>query len=356
MCGHPGPWCFTWLFFILSSSSSSSPPWAVSSKALCSREFSPCQALTSCRDKGRGRERAGAPQQTPPPGDRPSAGAATASPKSPSIRAEVAPPGPSPPGEHAANIPAGAKAKRAPERGRQRGRRPQEAERSPSARERSAWGCGAQVPSRAPLCSARALAAIAFLRLYWKVEEVASANRGNWVKFQLGLSLPSSSVVAVLATSIQQPLAYVCSVPTGLLRTPALRSLSSLSSGVRPVPSSGVRTLRPEALLERDHPHTTTAALIAAPRCSSRAGSGDAGGGVHVHGCARVCERVCMCTAQGGSERQRFREHVPTELIAAASGSYKYCISRPKIGIHTCCSASKRATRQGKAGSGEHCL
>lgn len=75
-----------------------------------------------------------------------------------------------------------------------------------------------------------------------------------------------------------------------------------------------------------------------------------------MHGCARVCERVCVCTARGGSERQRFGEHVPTELIAAASGSYKYCISRTKIGIHTCCSASRRATRQGKAGSGKHCL
>lgn len=247
MCGHPGPWCFTWLFFILSSSSSSSPPWAVSSKALCSREFSPCQALTSCGDKGRGRERDRAPQPTPPPGDRPGAGAATASPKSPSIRAEVAPAGLSPLGEHAATIPAGAKAKRAPERGRERSRRPQEAERSPSARERSARGCGAQVPSRAPLCSARALAAIAFLRLCWKVEEVASANRGNGVKFQLGLSSPSGSVVAVLATSLQQPLAYLRSVPKGLLRPPALQPPSSLGSGVRPVPSSGVRTLRPEA-------------------------------------------------------------------------------------------------------------
>lgn len=248
MCGHPGPWCFTWLFFILSSSSSSSPPWAVSSKALCSREFSPCQALTSCRDKGRGRERAGAPQPTPPPGDRPGAGAATASPESPSIRAGVAPAGPSPPGEHAANVPAGAKAKQAPEQGRQRGRRPQEAERSPSARERSTRGCGAQVPSRAPLCSARALAAIAFLRLYWKVEEVASANRGNGVKFQLGLSLPSGSVVAVLATSLQQPLAYLRSVPKGLLQPPALQPLSSLGSGILPVPSSGARTLRPKAV------------------------------------------------------------------------------------------------------------
>lgn len=58
----------------------------------------------------------------------------------------------------------------------------------PKCKERSTQGYGAQVPSHAPLCSAQALAAIAFLHLYWKLEKVASANRGNGVTFQLALS------------------------------------------------------------------------------------------------------------------------------------------------------------------------
>lgn len=49
----PSLQCCTWLFFILSSCSSSLPG-AVSSTGLCCREFSPCQVLTSCGDKGWG--------------------------------------------------------------------------------------------------------------------------------------------------------------------------------------------------------------------------------------------------------------------------------------------------------------
>lgn len=61
--------------------------------------------------------------------------------------------------------------------------------------------------------------------------------------------------------------------------------------------------------------------------------------------CARLYTRAGMCTAQVVSNRQCFQEHVPTALVTAERGSYKYCISRTEIGIHTCCSVS---TRQGK--------
>lgn len=114
----------------------------------------------------------------------------------------------------------------APEQRKQSERRSKVAFRAPAPQreaqvqgERSTRGCGAQVPSHAPLCSARALAAIAFLRLYWKLEEVASANRGNWVTFQLALSSRGCSEVPVLTTACPAaphlPAQHLCTRPAG---------------------------------------------------------------------------------------------------------------------------------------------
>lgn len=114
------------------------------------------------------------------------------------------------------------------------------------------------------------------------------------------------------------------------LPSPALGAPSSPGSGSAPYRSS-----QPRQLLGRAHPRTTMVALITTPSC-----------GVCV--CARLHTHAGMCTAQVVSNRQSLQEHVPMALITAECGSYKYCISRTEIGIQTCCSVSKRATRQGK--------
>ena len=131
-------------------------------------------------------------------GDRPSTGAATASQEVPAPE-QTAAPGPSLPGERSTDSPE--HRKRSRRRSKAAFWAPVPQREAQEQGERSARGCGAQVPSRAPLCSARARAAIAFLRLCWKLEEVASANRGNWVTFQLALSSRDCSEVPVLATT-----------------------------------------------------------------------------------------------------------------------------------------------------------
>lgn len=156
-------------------------------------------------------------QTAPSPGDTPSTGAAT---QEVPASEQTAPPGPSAPGEHSADSPE-QKAKRAPERGDVLG---SGATERPSARTAECQDCRTQVPSRAPLCSARARAAIAFLHLYWKVEEVASGNRGNWVIFQLALNSQDCLWLSLsLPPPFQRPLAClhsICAHPAGLACRP----------------------------------------------------------------------------------------------------------------------------------------
>lgn len=71
-------------------------------------------------------------------------------------------------------------------------------------------------------------------------------------------------------------------------------------------------------------------------------------------GCAFACTSVCECahmhTAQMDSNRQRLQKHVPTVLIAAACGSYKYSDSRTKIGIYALLRLQKSLHQAGEDG------
>lgn len=75
-----------------------------------------------------------------------------------------------------------------------------------------------------------------------------------------------------------------------------------------------------------------------------------------MHPCTSVCEHAHVCAAQMDSNRQHFQEHVPTVLIAAACGSYKYSNSRTKIGIYALLHLQKSLHQEGKTGSSKHHL
>lgn len=71
---------------------------------------------------------------------------------------------------------------------------------------------------------------------------------------------------------------------------------------------------------------------------------------VCVHTCTSVCERAHACAAQTASNRQRLQKHIPTVLITAACGSYKYCYSRTKIGIYALLRLRKSLHQAGEDG------